>query len=210
MLSRLTAVVVFCASLSCACRHDLASPNEDNSTLTISPTSASLYVGDSAVFIATLDGMNLPAESLAWESSDASKATVSAHGVVRALAVSSGVVVCAVRIGGIPLRACAPILVADKGAQPLPASLALSPSYAELFLGDSLVLKATLNGALLSSALLEWTSTDSSKVVVTADGIAQPRGATNGIAVCASLRSAVNVRGCAAIVVIVKGVPGRP
>jgi len=139
------------------------------STVSVTPTSASLVIGGTVQLNATAKdaaGNALAGRTITWTTSDANVATVSTSGLVTAVAVGSATIT-ATSEGK---TATVPITVT---VAPV-ATVAVSPSNVSLLPGATTQLSATLsdaNGHTLTGRTVTWTSSDNSKATVNASGL---------------------------------------
>ena len=144
-----------------------ASRPQDLLTVSISPKLDTLHVGASRQFVARVsDAQGNPREHvLTWHSADPTIASVSAAGVVSAVAVGRTQLI--VSAGGKPDSAT--IVVA-----PAITSLSITPGAMQVVMGDTLVLAAAVQGpaGIAASTLgVRWTTSDPSVAIVSQDGV---------------------------------------
>ena len=106
------AMLLCCASWGCGKRSPdevvVPLPRPPVGFINIVPVFATLRVGDTARFTATLPVPPGPAAGWTWTSSDATKATVDSTGLVRALAaLNTGIAICATPKPETGAKACA-------------------------------------------------------------------------------------------------------
>jgi uncharacterized protein YjdB len=200
---RSMAVLLTCATslaVGCSGRDDATAPAPSTiSVVELSQRTLTLGVGSSAALeVAVRDaaGNALPSGGVYWSSSDAAVASVSASGVVTALAVGSAKI--AATLQG--KSAVATVTVAPTPA----AAVRLSPSELQLTVGQQGDLNATVvdaNGAVLSGRVVAWRSSTASVAVVDSTGhvTAIAPGATSVTASSEgkSITAAVTVRAIA-------------
>lgn len=139
------------------------------STVSVSPANASLLVGQTSQLSATASdagGVALTDRVITWSSSDAGKASVSSSGLVSALAAGS-VTITATSEGksGSASVAVAPVPV---------ATVTVSVPTVQLVVGQTQQLTAASKdsvGGDLSGRTFVWSSSDTSKVQVSATGL---------------------------------------
>lgn len=138
-------------------------------TVRVSPASRDLTVGESAPLTAeALDarGAVLPGRSVAWTTSRPNVASVSASGVVTALAPGSAVITATVE-GNIGVAAVT--------VSPAPvATVVVSPSSASLVVGQTIAFEAaprSASGQPLSGRVVAWSSNPSQVATVSSSGL---------------------------------------
>ncbi|HSD32668.1 MAG TPA: Ig-like domain-containing protein [Gemmatimonadales bacterium] len=130
---------------------------------------ALLYLGDSSRFTATVlstTGDTLRNQQVTWSSSDSTVATVSAVGMVKAVAVGQATIRAGVS-GSLGTASLAVELV------PV-STIVVLPALDSLFVDDSLQLTATPRdsaGGALSGRALVWASSDTARATITATGL---------------------------------------
>ena len=146
---------------------DPAAPGPELLTVSLAPTLDTLATGASLQFTARVfDTQNQPRLStLSWKSADPAVASVSAGGLVTA--VAPGRTEISVSAGG--TSATATIVVV-----PVVTSLSLSPGAMSVVVGDSLLLTASAQrgeGVAASVTGIRWMVSDPTIAVVSADGV---------------------------------------
>jgi hypothetical protein len=159
-------------------------------SVSVAPATASMLVGETATFTAAVNADAGLATTVTWTSSDAAKASVSATGVVTAVAATPGVAICATSTVDTGKKGCATVAVRVATA----TGLTVAPSSATLNIGNTLQLTAAVSGA---TATPTWTSS-SAAVTVSSAGLVTAVAATPGAAVCAS---AAGYTACSTIIV---------
>lgn len=137
--------------------------------VTVTPASANLTVGQTQQLTATprdAAGNVLNGRTVTWTTSDASRATVSANGLVTAVSAGTASIVatCEGRIGGATITV-APVPV---------ASVAVSPATASVLVGATQQLTATPRDAsnnTLTGRTITWTTSDASRATVSSTGL---------------------------------------
>src|SRR5205807_5362450 len=137
--------------------------------VTLTPSSASVAVGGSQQFVATLTDANgnvLSGRTISWVSSAPSIATVSASGLASALAVGTA----SVTATSEGINGSAAFAVTAPPPAPV-AHVTLTPSSASVAVGGSQQFVATLtdaNGNVLSGRTISWVSSAPSIAAVSA------------------------------------------
>ena len=142
-------------------------------TVTISPRPATLVVGSSVQLAAeakSAAGATVPGLVAEWSVDDPSKATISAAGLVTALA--AGTVQVTARIGGVSDALSLTTML------PVPATIEVSPGNDTLPPGTRLTLKTvvrTATGDVIPGAPVTFSSSDESLLSVDAAGVVTAR-----------------------------------
>ena len=142
-------------------------------SVTLSPTSAAAVVGQTASFAATVRdarGNTLTGRTITWSSSNTAAATVTATGVATAVAAGSAEIRAVA--GGITGRAT---LTVSAPAPVAVASVTIAPATTSLNVGLRAQFTATLrdaSGNVLTGRSVSWSSSDSSRAIVSGTGLA--------------------------------------
>jgi len=165
--SRAAALVLLAAALI-GC--DSPTPPRAVTRVDVSPPLLSLHPGETGQLTAltrSSDGATLTDRPVTWSSSDQQVATVSAAGLVTAVAPGGPVTVTATSEG---VTGQAQVMVT-----PVPIALiTLAPTSLTVEVGDTARLVATVRGAagqLLTGRTLQWTSSHPSAATVSASGL---------------------------------------
>ena len=138
-------------------------------SITVSPATSSLVTGLTEQLTATpkdSTGTPLGGRTIAWASSNASVATVSASGLVTAVAAGSATITASSE----GQSGSAAVTV----TRPAVASLSVTPSSAELLVGETTTLSATTfdaDGKTLTGRTISWSTGRSSVATVSASGV---------------------------------------
>ena len=138
-------------------------------TVTVSPASAELVIGDTEQLQATTkdeSGNTLTGRAVAWSSSDEGVATVSATGLVTAVAAGSATITATSegQSGTAAVTVSAPPV----------ATVSVAPTPAEVIVGRTLQLQARVwdaNGNELAGREVTWRSSDTKKATVGETGL---------------------------------------
>ena len=138
--STLVAAVAILAA-ACGDKVNVVGPSTADTTpkvnsVTVSPSTATMSIGQTVSFTAAVDVSNGAATTVTWSSSDASKVSVSTAGVATAVAATPGVAVCAASTVDANKKGCASVAV-SAAAQTVPATVSIQ--------------SITLNGAGLNN-----------------------------------------------------------
>lgn len=133
-------------------------------SVTVEPSTLSLYAGNSATLSATVMPADCSDKSVTWTSSNTAVATVSSSGTVTAVAAGSATVT-ATTVNG--LKATCTVSVAPK----YPISVTLSPASSSLYETETLQLNATTAPADVEDKTLTWSTSDATLATVDANGL---------------------------------------
>jgi len=149
--------------------------NAPVASVTVTPSSATVSVGQTAQLTATLkdaSGNVLSGRAVTWSSSDTTIARVSGSGVVTAVATGSATITATSEgQSGTSSVSVTPVSV---------ASVAVTPASASVPVGQTVQLTATLkdaNGNTLSGRVVTWASSNSGIASVSASGLATAKAA---------------------------------
>ena len=142
-------------------------------TITVSPSTAALSIGDTPVFTATaLDQNDLPMEgiNITWTSSDMAVGTVSPENVITGADGTVTTIFTAIAVGTAMVNATngsvsgsADVTVSEEVVTPVLTTITVSPSTAALSIGDTPVFTATAldqNDLPMEGINITWTSSD--------------------------------------------------
>ena len=139
--------------------------------ITVTPSSATLMVGETKGFVATAldqDGNAMPGIDIAWSSSDPTVGAIDDDGVFTALVAGTATVTAA---SG-DIAGTATVTVSDE--EPVLTSLNVTPPRATLAAGDSLKFIVTArdqNGNVMPAGAVAWTSSDPAAGTIDDDGV---------------------------------------
>jgi len=138
--STLVAAVAILAA-ACGDKVNVVGPSTADTTpkvnsVTVSPSTATMTVGQTVNFTAAVDVSNGAAQTVTWSSSDANSVSVSTTGVASAKAATAGVAICATSTVDAKKMGCASVAV-SAAAQTVPATVSIQ--------------SITLNGAGLNN-----------------------------------------------------------
>jgi len=139
--------------------------------ITVTPSSATLMVGETKGFVATAldqDGNAMPGIDIAWSSSDPTVGTIDDDGVFTALVAGTATVTAA---SG-DIAGTATVTVSDE--EPVLTGLNVTPPRATLAAGDSLKFIVTArdqNGNVMPAGAVAWTSSDPAAGTIDDDGV---------------------------------------
>ncbi len=153
----------------------MAVTNAPVASVTVTPLSATVSVGQTAQLTATLkdaSGNVLSGRAVTWSSSDTTIARVSGSGVVTAVATGSGTITATSEgQSGTSSVSVTPVSV---------ASVAVTPASASMQVGQTVQFTATLkdaNGNTLSGRVVTWASSNTGVASVSNGGLATAKAA---------------------------------
>ncbi|MEE1023325.1 MAG: Ig-like domain-containing protein, partial [Muribaculaceae bacterium] len=179
------AVTAHCGSVSASCSVTVEPTLAES--ITLNQTALSLKVGESVTLTATVLPESTTNKTVVWTSSNESIATVYPNGEVAAIALGTSVITA--KCGEVYTDCIVTVV-------PTPAeSLTLSQTAAQLKVGDSLTLAATVMPEDATDRTVVWTSSDKSVAIVDNNGnvIAVSIGDTEIIAQCGSLTATCSI-----------------
>lgn len=147
-------------------------PDADRLVVTISPARDSLLVGATLGLTATVTdvrGAVQPDQTVRWSSLAPNVASVDAVGLVTGIAAGTVPVVAMVGLGA-QLHADTAVLLVQAGA----LVLSIAPELAEITLGDSLGLEATLRtptGTEVRSSSVQWSTSNQTVATISGEGV---------------------------------------
>ena len=134
-------------------------------TITLDMNETELFVGESQTLIATVKPDDAKNKTLKWFSSDEAIAQVNENGVINALA--EGIVtITAEAMDGSNIKATCKVTVKSIKAE----SLTLDKTEANLFIGESLALIATIAPENATNKAIRWSSSDENVATVDENG----------------------------------------
>ena len=139
-------------------------------SVTVSPSSASLNVGQTTTLTATVAPSNATNKNVTWISSNTSVATVSANGTtctVTAKAAGTATITCTAQDGSGKKGTCT---VTVTNPNVLVTSVTVSPSTSTLTVGSTATLTATVAPSNATNKNVTWTSSNTSVATVSANG----------------------------------------
>jgi uncharacterized protein YjdB len=136
--------------------------------VTVSPTTLSLTVGQTATLTATVSPANATNKNVTWSSSNSSVATVSSTGVVTAVAAGSATIT-VTTVDGAKTATCA---VTVTGSTTVPVTgVTVSPTTLSLTVGQTATLTATVSPANATNKNVTWSSSNTSVATVSSMGV---------------------------------------
>ncbi len=145
--------------------------NKIVSSVVVTPTNASVGIGDTQTLTATVNGINLdPAdETVTWSVIDSSIAKISAQGVVTGIAVGQTKVTATSDLDSTKSGTATIVVTSNKTV----SGVTVTPVNASLSVGDTQTLTATVNGANLDpdDRRVTWLVADTSIATISAQGV---------------------------------------
>jgi len=133
--------------------------------VTVSPTTATLYVGDTEQLIATVLPSNATNQNVTWESNDNSIATVDSDGLVTAVAEGSATITATTVDGGYTAYSEITVVVATDPDVPV-TGVTVSPTTATLYVGNTEQLTATVLPSNATNQNVTWSSNNTAVATV--------------------------------------------
>ena len=137
-------------------------------SISLNKTSATLTEGYTEQLTATVLPSNATNKTVTWSTSNSAVATVNSNGLVTAIAPGSATIV-ATTTDGTNLSATCTVTVLP--ATVLATSISLNQTSAEMFLGETLQLTATVLPSNTTNKTVTWSTSSSSIVTVNSNGL---------------------------------------
>ncbi|MEQ9569005.1 MAG: Ig-like domain-containing protein [Longimicrobiales bacterium] len=186
-LARSAPLALATSILLAACGGDDGGTDPDPVTISLSPTSLTLFVGDTEALAASVSGAG--GATVNWTSSATGVAMVSTSGVVTAVGLGTATITATVAGEGASATAAVTVQ---------PSSVAVAPATAEIGVDETVQLTATITGG--SGLSVSWSSAD--ETVATVDGDGLVTGVASGtVDVTAAVDGQPGVEAVAAITV---------
>jgi len=134
-------------------------------SITMSPTTATLYVNDNTTLTASVAPINATLSTVKWSSSDETVATVDANGKVTANKIGTATITASANDASGKSATCA-ITVTPR----LVTSITMSSTTATLYVNDNTALTATVAPINATLTSVKWTSSDETVATVDANG----------------------------------------
>ena len=142
-------------------------PDVAVSSVSVSPSSLSLTVGNSKQLSATVSPSNATDKTVSWKSSDPSVATVSSTGLVKAVKAGSATITVSSANGK---SATASVVVKAAGTVTVPVSMVSVSGSKTVSVGSTTKLSATVSPSNATNKTVTWGSTDPKVATVSSDG----------------------------------------
>ena len=136
--------------------------------VTISPTSATIYMGETKTFTATLTPPTASNKNVTWSSSNTNVATVDQNGKVTPKA--NGTTTITVRTNDGNYTASAQVTVKTKVT-----GITVSPTSATINMGETKTFTATISPSTASNKTVNWTSSNTNVATVDSNGKVTPK-----------------------------------
>ncbi len=150
------------------------STNVPVTSVTVSPTSATLAVGATKQLTATIAPSNATNKAVTWTSSNTSVATVSSTGLVTAKAAGTATITATAQDGSGKKGTCT---VTVTNPTVLVTSVTVSPSSATLNVGNTKQLTATIAPSNATNKAVTWSSSNTSVATVSSSGLVTAKAA---------------------------------
>lgn len=158
------------SGVSASCTITVQEPVVLVTSVTLSETSATLIVGDTFQLEATVSPEDATDTSLTWTSSKPSVATVDANGLVTAVAEGKVTITAKANDGSGKKATCT---ITVEKAVVLVGEIVLDQTVAELEVGKTLQLTASVLPADADDATVTWSSSDETLAIVSASGLVE-------------------------------------
>lgn len=158
------------SGVSASCNITVQKPVVLVTSVTLSETSATLLVGDTFQLEATVSPEDATDSSLTWTSSKPSVATVNANGLVTA--VAEGTVTITAKANDASGKSASCTITVEKAAV-LVGEIVLDQTLAEIEVGKTLQLTASVLPADADDATVTWSSSDETLATVSASGLVE-------------------------------------
>lgn len=158
------------SGVSASCTITVQEPVVLVTSVTLSETSATLIVGDTFQLEATVSPEDATDTSLTWTSSKPSVATVDANGLVTAVAEGKVTITAKANDGSGKKATCT---ITVEKAVVLVGEIVLDQTVAELEVGKTLQLTASVLPADADDATVTWRSSDETLATVSASGLVE-------------------------------------
>lgn len=136
--------------------------------ITVSPTSATLIMGNTLTITPTVTPNNTSNKTVTWTSSNNNIATVSTSGVVRPKATGTVTITAKTTDGTNKTATC------SVEVKQLATGITVNPTSAPLELGSTLTITATVTPITTSNKTVTWTSSDTTVATVDSNGVVTP------------------------------------
>ncbi len=146
-------------------------------SVTINPTSATIFVGDTQNFTATVYPTNATNKGVVWSVSNQSIATIDQNGVLTGKAAGYVTVYVTTMDGN--KTACASVTV--QAAPTKVTSVSLCPTSLSMETGDTYQLTATVLPTNAANKAVTWTSSNTSIVTVSSTGLLTAKAPGNAV-----------------------------
>ncbi len=133
--------------------------------VSLSSSTASITIGDTVHFIATVSPTDATNTNVSWSSSDESVATVDSEGIVTAIAAGTATITVTTEDGS--YTASASVEVSDIAV----TAVSVSPESDSLDINETVQLSATISPEDATNTNVSWSSSDESVATVDADGL---------------------------------------
>ncbi len=170
------------------------------SEINLNRTSATLGVGDSTALSIYYTPATATTQSVSWESTDASVATVDAKGKVRGVSEGSAVIIATANDGSGKRAACAVSVTTI-----ISSAVVLNKQTLALVEDESETLTATVYPTNVSARGVTWTSSNTNVATVDADGVVTGTG--GGSAVITATSNDASARYADCVVVVTAKIP---
>ncbi len=134
--------------------------------ITLSPTTKTMYAGESSMLTPTITPDNATNKSVTWTSSDPTIASVDENGIVKAIKEGTATITAKTNDGGFTATCTVTV---NKGTQKV-TGITLTPTTNTIKPGDSFVITPTVTPSDAADKSVTWSSNDSSIARVDSTG----------------------------------------
>ncbi len=153
------------SNLSAACTVTVKPAVVPATSVTLNETTAEVTVGETLQLTATVAPENASNPTVTWSSSDDAIATVDANGLVTAVAAGTAIITASTTDGSNLSASC------EVTVKQLAVSLTLDKTAAEVTVGETLLLNATVLPDNTSNPAVTWSSSNDAVATVDANGL---------------------------------------
>ena len=146
--------------------------------IALSDATATLWVDEEKALTAIVTPTNASNKAVTWTSLNTAVATISANGLIKAIAKGTATITCKAKDGSGIYKKCTVTV-----KQPV-TSIALSASEATLWVGKSQKLTATVNPTTASKTTVNWYSSDENVATISKYGYITARGRGTCVITC--------------------------
>lgn len=179
----LTLAAVMCIAAIVSCKKKIDPDNPDNpdnnvpvASIAVSPDKISLTEGQTQQLTATVKPDNAADKTVVWKSSSEAVATVSSTGMVQAVAEGTATITASSSDGKVS-GSCAVTVIKGAPGEIAVTSVVVTPSEAELGVGETLQLEATVLPENATDKTCTWSSSDDDVATVSESGLVSAKAA---------------------------------
>lgn len=140
--------------------------------ITVTPTTASIIVGETKTFSAVVSPANATNKSVSWSSDNSAVATVNSGGVVTGVAAGLVTITATTHDGSFTAICTVTVTIPVTG-------VTVTPTTATIAMGETLTLNATVSPANATDQTITWSSGNTAVITVSSSGVVTGVGAGN-------------------------------